>query len=120
MTTKKIKECQPLEEVSLLVRLSNVTIKKTNTDADYASMIAFDGQDKIEAKMWKFTPELKEKLVSGEVYLANGRMKEYQGKLQLNISDIQKIDASDEVDLSIFYEKAKIDQEQLIHYINEY
>ena len=55
---KKIKDCSALEEVSLIVRLSNVQIKKTTTDDPYASMIAFDGEDKIDAKMWKFTPEL--------------------------------------------------------------
>ncbi len=117
---KKIKDCSALEEVSLIVRLSNVQIKKTTTDDPYASMIAFDGEDKIDAKMWKFTPELKEKLVSGEVYVATGRMKEYQGKLQLNIVDIRKVEESDHVDLSIFYEKAKVDQNELMTYIDQY
>ena len=117
---KKISECSPLEEVSLVLRLSDVQIKKTTTNADYASMIAFDGVDKIEAKMWKFTDDLREKLVSGEVYVVDGRMKDYQGKLQLNITSIRQVDENDHVDLESFYEKAKISSEDLAKNMNEY
>ncbi len=117
---KKISECSPLEEVSLVLRLSDVQIKKTTTNADYASMIAFEGIDKIEAKMWKFTDDLREKLVSGEVYVVDGRMKDYQGKLQLNITSIRQVDENDHVDLDSFYEKAKISSDDLAKNINEY
>lgn len=117
---KKIKDCAPLEEVSLVLRLSDVQIKKTTTNADYASMLAYDGTDKIEAKMWKFTDDLREKLVSGEVYIVNGRMKDYQGKLQLNITDINRVSESDNIDLNDFYESAKIDGEELAKLINSY
>ena len=50
---KKIKDCLPLEEVSLVLRLSDVQIKKTTSDADYATMIAYDGESKMDAKIWK-------------------------------------------------------------------
>ena len=32
---KKIQDCQALEEVTLVLRLSDVQIKKTNTNVDY-------------------------------------------------------------------------------------
>ena len=117
---KKINECEPLEEVTLVVRLSDVNIKKTTTNVDYASMIAFDGETKIEAKMWNFTDELREKLVSGEVYIASGRMKNYQGKLQFNITDIRKVEEDDDVNLDAFYERAKLSQNELSIKINSY
>ena len=117
---RRINTCAPLEEVTLILRLSDVQIKKTNTNVDYASMIAYDGYDKIEAKIWKFTDELREKLISGEVYEVKGRMKDYQGKLQLNITDIRQVDENDDVDLDAFYEKAKLSSEELAKRINEY
>ena len=117
---KKIQDCQALEEVTLVLRLSDVQIKKTNTSVDYASMIAYDGNDKIEAKIWKFTDELREKLKSGEVYIVNGRMKDYQGKLQLNITDLRQVDGSDDVNLDDFYDKAKLSKEELANKINDY
>lgn len=117
---KKINECAPLEEVTLIVRLSDLNIKKTTTNVDYASMIAYDGETKIEAKIWKFTDDIREKLVNGEVYIAKGRMKDYQGKLQFNITDIRLVDSSDNVNLDDFYDKAKMSDEELKREINNY
>lgn len=117
---KKIKDCLPMEEVELILRLSDVQIKKTTSDADYASMLAFDGERKIEAKIWKFTDDLKEKLENGEVYYVTGRMKDYQGKLQINITNLRKITPLDHVNTSDFYEKAKISGDELAQLINEY
>lgn len=117
---KKIKDYAPTDAATLVVRLSDVQIRKTSSNADYASMLAFDGEDIIDAKIWAFTDEIREKLVSGEVYVATGRMKEYQGKMQFNIVDIRLVSDEDEIDLSQFYEFAKIDVEQLQNLITQY
>ncbi len=117
---KKIKDYSPLDEAILVVRLSDVQIKKTTTNVDYASMIAFDGTDMIEAKIWNFSDELKDKLENGEVYVASGRMKDYQGKMQFNINDIRKVTKEDDIDLSEFYEYARIDVEELQNIIEKY
>ena len=108
------------EEVQLILRLSDVNIKKTSSGDDYASMIGFDGIDKIEAKIWNFSDELKETLVSGEVYKVNARTKQYQNRTQLNILSIELVKEEDGLDLSIFYEKAKYSSDELARKINEY
>lgn len=117
---KKIKDFSPLEEATLIVRLSDVQIKKTTTNVDYASLTAFDGEDLIEAKIWNFTDEIREKLKSGEVYVAYGKMKDYQGKMQFNITDIRLINDDDNVDLSAFYEYAKLPINELQDNIEAY
>ena len=73
------------EEVELLLRLSDVVVKKTTSGDDYASMIGFDGIDKIEAKIWNFTEEYKSTLTSGDVYKVVARTKQYQNRTQINI-----------------------------------
>ena len=108
------------EEVELVLRLSDVVIKKTSSGDDYASMVGFDGSEKIEAKMWNFTEELRETLINGEVYKVIARTKQYQSRTQLNILQIEKIDSNSGVDLSMFYEKAKLSSEELANKINEY
>lgn len=117
---KKIKDFSPSDEATLVVRLSDVQIKKTTTNADYASMLAFDGSDLIEAKIWAFNDDIRNKLQSGEVYVATGRMKDYQGKMQFNINDIRLVTPEDAIDLSEFYEYAKIDVRDLQEYIGDY
>lgn len=108
------------DEVQLILRLSDVVIKKTTSGDDYASMIGFDGEEKIEAKIWNFTDELKEKLENGEVYKVFARTKVYQNRTQLNIMSIEKVDESEGFDLSMFYEKAKLSSQELAERINGY
>jgi 3'-5' exoribonuclease len=117
---KKIKDYSPSEEATLVARLSDVQIKKTSSNADYASMLVFDGVDTIEGKIWAFNDEIRDKLVSGEVYVATGRMKEYQGKMQFNINDIRLTVEEDKIDLSQFYEFAKINVSDLQDLIEGY
>lgn len=107
------------EEIQIMLRLSDVQIKKTTSGDDYASMIGFDGDERIEAKMWKFDDQLKESLVSGEVYNVVARTKQYQGRVQLSIQSITIVDEK-ENDLSGFYEKAKLSSDSLAQAINEY
>ena len=102
----------------LVVRLSDVHIRKTTSGADYASMLAYDGTDTIEAKIWSFSDEIRNKLSNGEVYKVVGKFKDYQGKMQLNITDIELV--GDDVDKSAFYEKAKINTEVLKQNILDY
>ena len=117
---KKIKDYSPSDEATLVARLSDVQIKKTSANADYASMLVFDGDDTIEGKIWAFNDELKNKLVSGEVYVTTGRMKEYQGKMQFNINDIRLTVEEDKIDLGQFYEFAKINVSDLQDLIEGY
>ena len=107
------------EEVELILKLSNIVVKKTTSGDDYASMIGFDGDEKIEAKIWSFSDELKQVLVSGEVYKVLARTKQYQNRTQLNILSLEKV-SSDEYDLSMFYEYAKMTGDELAKQINGY
>ena len=70
--------------------LSNIVIKKTTSGDDYASMLGFDGEEKIEAKIWTFSDEIRQILVSGEVYKVLARTKQYQNRTQLNILSLEK------------------------------
>lgn len=117
---KKIKDFTFGSDVEgLVVRLSDVHIRKTTTGADYASMLAYDGFDLIEAKIWSFSDDIKNKLINGEVYSVCGKFKDYQGKMQLNITNIEIV-ADEEMDKSIFYERAKMGTEALKEVILEY
>ena len=95
------------EEVELILKLSNIVVKKTTSGDDYASMLGFDGDDKIEAKIWSYNDEMKQVLVNGEVYKVVARTKQYQNRTQLNIVSLEKV-SSDDYDLSMFYEYAKL------------
>jgi hypothetical protein len=57
---KKIKDFNPTDKAVLILRLSDIQIRKTTANADYASMLGFDGTDLIEVKIWALTDEKRE------------------------------------------------------------
>ncbi len=107
-----IKNCNIGDKVTLVLRFSDIQIRKTTSNADYASLIGYDGKDLIDVKIWSLPVEKKEMLKNGEVYLATGTIKDYQGKMQLNVNDFRIIEEG-EMDLSSFYEYAKLDVDEL-------
>ncbi|NLH53932.1 MAG: HD domain-containing protein [Acholeplasmataceae bacterium] len=119
---KKIKDFSPSDKAVLILRLSDIQIRKTSANADYASMLGFDGTDLIEVKIWALTDEKRELLKNGEVYELSGTMKDYQGKMQFNVSELRVLDDS-EIDKSQFFEYAKMSEEELkegiVAYINK-
>ncbi|HHX78546.1 MAG TPA: HD domain-containing protein [Acholeplasmataceae bacterium] len=110
---KKINDFKPGDEVAdLILRLNDVQLRKTASQADYATMLGYDGENILETKIWNLTEELKEILVNGNIYSCFGNMKEYQGKMQLNIKEL-RIPSANEYDRKSFFEFAKMDEEEL-------
>lgn len=122
MDRQMIKDYSIGDKATLVLRFSDVQIRKTTANQDYASLIGFDGKDLIEVKIWSLPQDKKDSLKNGEVYEATGTMKDYQGKMQFNVSDFKQVDEG-EYDLSEFYEYAKISsqdlQKEIIGYTNK-
>lgn len=118
---KKIKEFRFGDKATLVLRFSDLQIKKTTSNADYASFLGFDGVDLIECKIWSLSDEMKEILKNGEIYVCDGTMKDYQGKMQFNINSFRKITEDDQINQSEYYEYAPLDekiiQDQILSYI---
>lgn len=117
---RKIKDFSPKDKASLYLRLTDIQFKKTTTNDDYATMIGYDGSDLIEVKYWRLKEEEKSLFENGEIYFLTGSMKDYQGKMQLNISEYRRIDETDEINTEEFYERAKISVGEIEKYIFEY
>lgn len=110
---KKINDFKPGDEVAdLILRLNDVQLRKTSSQADYATMLGYDGENVLETKIWNLTDELKETLVNGNIYACYGNMRDYQGKMQLNIKEL-RIPKDSEYDKKSFFEFAKLDEEVL-------
>lgn len=109
----KIKDFNPKDKASLYLRLTDIQFRKTTANDDYGSMIGFDGTDLIGVKFWRLQEEDKENLINGEVYFLTGTMKDYQGKMQFNVTEYRRVTAEDEINLDEFYEKAKLSGEEL-------
>ncbi len=120
----KIKDYKPLDKATLVLKFSDLSIKKTTSGQDYASFLGFDGVSMIEAKIWALNEDTKAILKSGEIYVASGMMKDYQGKMQFNISEIRLATDDDLYDEGMsrddYYERAKLDVNVLAEALNHY
>lgn len=116
----KIKDFSPKDKANLILRLTDIQFRKTTANDDYGSMIGFDGTDLIDVKFWRLKEEDKDLLVNGEIYNLTGTMKDYQGKMQFNVTEFRLINEEDEVDINDFYETAPISSEELEKIIFSY
>ena len=116
----KIKDFSPRDKASLILRLTDIQFRKTTANDDYGSMIGFDGTDLIDVKFWRLKDEDKELLINGEIYYLTGTMKDYQGKMQFNVTEFRLINEEDEVDINDFYETAPLSSEELEKIIFSY
>lgn len=115
----KIRDYQPSDKATLILRLTECQIRKTPANAEYASMIGYDGSDLIDVKIWALTDEIKSQLKNGEIYELSGVMKDYQGKMQFNVKELRLV-GDDEVDKSVFYATAKMTEAELKDAIEAY
>ncbi|MDD3171786.1 MAG: HD domain-containing protein, partial [Bacilli bacterium] len=116
----RIKDFNPTDKATLILRFTDIQIRKTSTNADYASLLGYDGKDLIESKIWSLSEDKRQLLKSGEIYVATGVMKDYQGKMQFNISDFRLANEDDEINRDEFYEYAKLDVATLQSEIKKY
>ena len=117
---KKIKGFRFGDKATLVLRVTDLQIRKTTSNADYASFLGFDGTDLFECKMWSLNDEAKAILKNGDIYVCDGLIKDYQGKMQFNISSLRLITEDDQIDQSSFYEYAPMDEKELQNNILSY
>lgn len=115
----KISECNIGDKVVMALKFQNVQIKKTTTNADYASVVGFDSVELINVKIWNLPSEKKELLQNGKIYICEGTIKDYQGKKQLNINDFREA-KENEIDSDKFFEYAPLSKNELQTKISGY
>lgn len=108
----KIHECNIGDKVTMALKFQNLQIKKTTSNADYASIVGFDSIELINAKIWNLPQEKKDLLENGKIYICEGVIKDYQGKKQLNISDFREV-LDGEVEYDDFFEYAPLNKNEL-------
>lgn len=115
----KIKSVKIGDRSTMALKFQSIQIKKTTANDDYASLIGFDNEDLIDVKIWSLPEEKKAILKNGEIYIATGTIKDYQGKKQFNVTDF-KVALDEEVDKDSFYEYAPLSKVELQTKISGY
>lgn len=115
----KIKNLKIGDRSTMALKFQSIQIKKTTANDDYASLIGFDSEDLIDVKIWSLPEEKKAILKNGEIYIASGTIKDYQGKKQFNVTDF-RVALDDEIEKDSFYEYAPLTKVELQTKISGY
>ncbi|MBQ6816963.1 MAG: HD domain-containing protein [Bacilli bacterium] len=107
------------DRVTMGLKFQSIQIKKTTANDDYASLIGYDSEDLIDVKIWSLPEDKRAILKNGEIYIATGTIKDYQGKKQFNVTDF-KVATEDEVNRDAFYEYAPLSKKELQTKISGY
>lgn len=86
---KDLKEKQKVNS-PFLVRSKSVPLNKKGDP--YINLLLADKTGDVEARVWENVQEISEKFESGDIVLIDGIAQIYQGKLQIRVNDIIKVD----------------------------
>lgn len=117
MKTKFIKELTNGDKFSdEKFATKNVVPSKTKDGRDYLDLIVSDKTGEINAKVWEATLENCGNIKPGDIVALTGKVEEYRGKLQLNVSFLQK---TDDFDMADFLKTTDKDIEKMWEVVEE-
>lgn len=80
----------------------------------FLTLIFSDATGVIDAKLWDVTKEDESLFVAEQIVKLTGEINQFRGKAQLKIISLRPAQATDDVHVSDFVEKAPVDKEELM------
>lgn len=93
MQLKEISKGNLNEVIDLVVLISDVRVKKTKTDKEYADLTVQDASKIMEVKCWDYEKfqGLFEEIEANDPVEIRGLVGEYAGQIQLTVKDVKKL-----------------------------
>lgn len=93
MQLKEISKENLNEVIDLVVLISDVRVKKTKTDKEYADLTVQDASKIMEVKCWDYEKfqSLFEEIEANDPVEIKGLVGEYAGQIQLTVKDVKKL-----------------------------
>ena len=93
--------------------IKSIDVKTSSKGDSYLDMTLGDSEGDINAKLWRYSPELHGEYTANELVKIRGLISQYQGSDQLRIERIRHITPEDNVDASDFVKTADYSGEQM-------
>lgn len=104
----------PNQEVMSFFLITDLPqVRKNKKGTDYACFELVDKSGKIDARLWDVPPGLDVNSLKKVIVKVRGITSEWDGKLQVSISQIRRVEESDGVDLGDFFERSERDPEEM-------
>lgn len=104
----------PNQEVASYFLIADLPqVRKSKKGSDYLCLELVDASGKVDARLWDIPAGLDVNSLKKVIVKIKGMTSEWDGKLQVSISQIRKVEESDGVDLGDFFERSKRDPEEM-------
>ena len=104
----------PNQEVASYFLIADLPqVRKSKKGSDYMCLELVDASGKVDARLWDVPAGLDANSLKKVIVKVRGMTSEWDGKLQVSISQIRKVEESDGVDLGDFFERSERDPEEM-------
>jgi 3'-5' exoribonuclease len=104
----------PNQEVASFFLIADLPqVRKSKKGSDYMCLELVDASGKVDARLWDVPAGLDVNSLKKVIVKIKGMTSEWDGKLQISISQIRKVEESDGVNLGDFFERSERDPEEM-------
>jgi 3'-5' exoribonuclease len=109
-----ISDLVPNQEVTSFFLITDLPqVRKSKKGSDYACLELVDKSGKVDARLWEIPAGLDINSLKKVVVKVRGQCTEWDGKLQISISQIRLAEKADGVDMADFFERSERDPEEM-------
>jgi 3'-5' exoribonuclease len=109
-----ISDLVPNQDVTSFFLIADLPqVRKSKKGSDYACLELVDASGKVDARLWDVPAGLGVNSLKKVIVKVKGTTSEWDGKLQVSISQIRKVEEADGVDLGDFFEASPFDPKEM-------
>lgn len=108
-----IKDLKPKDTVNDLFLLKYLAVMESRDGRSYLNLILSDSSGDIESRKWTNVESVTKLIAKGDVVRVEGKVNLYQGRYQLIVTQIKKIEEKDQEDMSALIPKAETHPDQM-------
>jgi 3'-5' exoribonuclease len=114
----KVSDLNPKDQVNEVFLLKYIALMESRDGKKYLSLSFADATGEIEGRGWSSAEQLSAKFQKGDYVLISGKVNLFQGRRQLILAEISKVDPS-EVDAEDFISKSDHDPSKMFEELEQ-
>lgn len=101
-----VKDLTPKDDVNELFYVKYIAVMEGRDGRQYLNLVLADASGDLESRKWSEARAIADKVSRGDYVRVTGKVNLYQGRLQLIVSEVTKVDTS-EINLDDFISKSE-------------
>lgn len=109
-----VKDLRPKSDIEELFLVKYLAVMESRDGKNYLNMVLTDSSGDLESRKWQGAREISDKISVGDYVKAKGKVNLYQGRVQLVLQSVEKIDQA-LIEVSDYVAKAEVGPEKMFN-----